>query len=78
MYGNGIQVRLRTSPGHVASVLREGLHGLQPDLELVGEGEAEGTPNAKAMPASVHSSATAAEQVHSLQKLIWGGDSDPL
>ena len=32
-----IQVRLHRKPVHVASVLREGLHGLQPDLELVGE-----------------------------------------
>ena len=32
-----IQVRLHRKPVHLASVLREGLHGLQPDLELVGE-----------------------------------------
>ena len=32
-----IQVRLQRKPVHVASVLREGLRGLQPDLELVGE-----------------------------------------
>ena len=37
MSDNEIKVRLRTSPGHVGSVLREGLRGLQPDLELVGE-----------------------------------------